>query len=295
MCPVKSICPFFFWFPFRIAKIHTVCIRKPYPSAIADLLCCSLPLLLKGLAEKEIPQSCHKYKDKKHSCRIHDQRAQCSWIPTFLFLLSMYSKLFSFFFLVWKCCIFFMRPFWPIPTKSRGWSECIWLRYNLFLVGRLQKLCIFHLKLIALETQHQSYLFLCWVSMLPQLPIWQRSHYSKAAMGSSCRLWSRTTFSQPMKDQGRFPPLADTTGKLKAFGTCFCMECTHFSHALPFPGQGALGCCEHTPASTTASYRVYLTLEWGFQPLRAAAAGPRICTHRGGNCPRKAAKTPGGD
>lgn len=57
-----------------------------------------------------------------------------------------------------------------------------------------------------------------------------------------------------MKDQSRFPPLADTTGKLKAFGTCSCMECPHSFHALPFPGQSALGCCEHTPPSTTANY-----------------------------------------
>lgn len=50
------------------------------------------------------------------------------WIP------SSFPFLFS----VWKCCIFFMRPFWPIPTKSEGWSEYIWLCYNLLLVGPLQ-------------------------------------------------------------------------------------------------------------------------------------------------------------
>lgn len=138
-CPAKSISPFFFWFPFRIAKIHTVRVRKPSSSELAVPICYAAVSLYfwRDLLKRKSHSLVTNIKISNIPTGFLIKEFSC--IPTFLFLLSMYSKLFFFFFfLVWKCCILFMRPFWPIPTKSGGWSGRIWLCYNLLLVDHLQ-------------------------------------------------------------------------------------------------------------------------------------------------------------
>lgn len=142
MCPAKSISPFlfFFKFPFRIAKIHAVHVRKPSSSESPAPVC----YVIVSYFWRDL------LKRKSHNLVTH---VKISNIPTgfiikeisavvFSFLLSMYPKLFLFvLFSVWKCCVFFMRTFWLIPTKSEGWSEYIWLCYSHLLVGHLQNVC----------------------------------------------------------------------------------------------------------------------------------------------------------
>lgn len=148
-----------------------------------------------------------------------------------------------------------MRPFWPIPTRSGGWSECIWLCYSLLLVGHLQNLCIFYMKLpIVLEPQHQSYLipalFPCCHSCLSDREAIKAKQWWLQAADSE----PEPRFLSPCKLKLGFYPLADAIGRLQAFGICYCMECYPLLVCSPTPWpRCSRRLCTH-PASTTTSY-----------------------------------------
>lgn len=144
LCVLQKASPhsFFFKFPFRIAKIHTVHVRKPSSSELAaPTLHVAVSYFWRDLLERKSHSlaTCIKISNIPTGFIIKEISAVVFSHSHFFF--QWIPSSFPFLFSVWKCCIFFMRPFWPIPTKSEGWSEYIWLCYNLLLVGPLQNVC----------------------------------------------------------------------------------------------------------------------------------------------------------